>query len=196
MERHLAAIIAGDIVGYSALMERDESDTFERLKAVRKELIEPEIERHHGRIFKHMGDGFLAEFSSVVEAVECAVALQNGLVERGASSPEVERIQMRIGVNLGEVIIDGEDRFGEGVNVAARLEQLAQPGDIYVTNLATNTIDVYSPDGTKTVFASGLNSPQGLVFDRDNNLYVADGGTGSIFKYDTSGTQTVFYTGL
>jgi class 3 adenylate cyclase len=87
MERHLAAIIAGDIVGYSALMERDESDTFERLKAVRKELIEPEIERHHGRIFKHLGDGFLAEFSSVVEAVECAVALQDGLSERAVSAP-------------------------------------------------------------------------------------------------------------
>src|SRR5262245_56047591 len=93
MERHLAAIVAADIVGCSALMERDETDTFERLKAARKELIEPEIERHHGRIFKHMGDGFLAEFSSMVEAVECVVALQSGLAERGASSFEAARIQ-------------------------------------------------------------------------------------------------------
>jgi adenylate cyclase len=133
MERRLAVIVAADVVGYSALMERDEAGTFERLKAGRKELFEPEIERHHGRIFKLMGDGLLAEFSSVVDALECAVALQRGLAERNASFPEADRIQIRIGVNLGEVIVEGEDRFGEGVNVAARLEQLARPGDIYVS---------------------------------------------------------------
>ena len=133
MERRLAVIVAADVVGYSALMERDEAGTFERLKAGRKELFEPEIERHHGRIFKLMGDGLLAEFSSVVDALECAVTLQRGLTERNASFPEADRIQMRIGVNLGEVIVEGDDRFGEGVNVAARLEQLAGPGDIYVS---------------------------------------------------------------
>jgi adenylate cyclase len=133
MERRLAVIVAADVVGYSALMERDEAGTFERLKAGRKELFEPEIERHHGRIFKLMGDGLLAEFSSVVDALECAVALQRGLAERNASFPEADRIQIRIGINLGEVIVEGEDRFGEGVNVAARLEQLARPGDIYVS---------------------------------------------------------------
>src|SRR4030095_5077987 len=133
MERHLAAILAADVVGYSALMERDEAGTFARLRARRRNLFEPEIEKHHGRIFKLMGDGLLAEFASVVDAVECAVALQRGLTERDASVPEDERFQVRIGVNLGEVIVDGEDRYGEGVNIAARLEELAEPGGIYVS---------------------------------------------------------------
>src|SRR5215475_4632914 len=126
MERKLAAILVVDVVGYSALMERDEAGTFERLKAGRKELFEPEIERHHGRIFKLMGDGLLAEFASVVDAVECAVSLQRGLAERNAIFPEDQRIQVRIGINLGEVIVEGDDRYGEGVNIATRLEQLAE----------------------------------------------------------------------
>src|SRR6188472_2436923 len=110
MERRLAVIVAADVVGYSALMEKDEAGTFARLKAGRKELFEPEIEQHHGRIFKLMGDGLLAEFSSVVDAVECAVALQRGLAERNVVVPEEERIMVRIGINLGEVIVEGEDR--------------------------------------------------------------------------------------
>src|SRR5262245_47391037 len=133
MERRLAAILAADVVGFSALMERDEAGTFARLKAGRRELFEPEIARHHGRIFKLMGDGLLAEFASVVDAVECAVSLQRGLAERSQSVPEAERIQVRIGVNLGEVIVEGDDRYGEGVNIATRLEQLAEPGAIYVS---------------------------------------------------------------
>ena len=133
MERKLAAILAADVVGYAALMEADEAGTHERLKAGRNELFEPEIERHHGRVFKVMGDGMLAEFGSVVDAVECAVALQRGLAERNAAVPEVQRIQVRIGINLGEVIVEGEDRYGEGVNIAARLEQLAEPGGIWVS---------------------------------------------------------------
>jgi TolB-like protein/class 3 adenylate cyclase/cytochrome c-type biogenesis protein CcmH/NrfG len=141
MERHLAAILAADVVGYSALMERDEAGTFARLKAGRKQLFEPEIERHHGRIFKLMGDGLLAEFTSVVDAVECAVALQRGLTERDASVPEDERFQVRIGVNLGEVIVDGEDRYGEGVNIAARLEELAEPGGIYVSGKVSKEVE-------------------------------------------------------
>src|SRR5678815_563252 len=99
MERRLAAILAADVVGYSALMERDEAGTFARLKAGRRELFEPEIARHHGRIFKLMGDGLLAEFSSVVDAVECAVSLQRGLAERNAHLPEEQRIDVRIGIN-------------------------------------------------------------------------------------------------
>ena len=134
MERKLAAILAADVVGYSALMEADEAGTFDRLRAGRKELFEPEIRKHHGRIFKLMGDGLLAEFSSVVDAVECAVTLQRGMVERNASVPEGKRIEIRIGINLGEVIIEDEDRFGEGVNVAARLQQLADPGGIWVSD--------------------------------------------------------------
>src|SRR4029079_12758147 len=140
MERRLAAILAADVVGYSALMERDEAGTFARLKAGRKELFEPEIERHHGRIFKLMGDGLLAEFASVVDAVECAVSLQRGLAERNLSVPESERIQVRVGVNLGEVIVEGDDRYGEGVNIATRLEQLAEAGDVYVSGKVANEV--------------------------------------------------------
>src|SRR6187402_910933 len=99
MERKLAAILAADVVGYSALMERDEAGTFDRVKAGRKELFEPEIKKRRGRIFKLMGDGLLAEFGSVVDAVECAVSLQRGLGERNASLPPAEQIQIRIGVN-------------------------------------------------------------------------------------------------
>ena len=130
MERKLAVILAADVVGYAALMEADEAGTFDRLRLRRRELFEPEIEKHHGRIFKLMGDGLLAEFGRVVDAVECAVTLQRGMAERNASVPEDKRIDVRIGINLGEVIVEGEDRYGEGVNVAARLQQLAEPGGI------------------------------------------------------------------
>ncbi len=133
MDRKLAAILAADVVGYSAMMERDEAGTHQRLQQGLKDLFEPTIARHHGNIFKLMGDGLLAEFSSVVEAVECAVALQRGLAERNADVPEEQRTVVRIGVNLGEVIVEGDDRFGEGVNVAARLEQIAEPGGIWVS---------------------------------------------------------------
>ncbi len=141
MERKLAAILAADVVGYSALMERDEAGTFERLRAGHKELFEPEIARHHGHIFKLMGDGLLAEFGSVVDAVECSVSLQRGLAERNAAVPEAERTQVRIGINLGEVIVEGEDRYGEGVNVAARLQQLAEPGGICVSGKVAKEVE-------------------------------------------------------
>jgi len=141
MERKLAAILAADVVGYSAHMERDEAGTFERLRAGRKELFEPEIEKRHGRIFKLMGDGLLAEFSSVVDAVECAVALQKSLAERNAAVPEEQRFQVRIGINLGEVIVEGDDRFGEGVNIAARLEQIAEPGGICVSGKVAKEVE-------------------------------------------------------
>lgn len=141
MERKLAAIVAADVVGYSALMEQDEQGTFERLRAGRKELFEPEIAHHHGQIFKLMGDGLLAEFSSVVDAVECAVALQKGLAERNAAVPEDQRFQVRIGINLGEVIVEGDDRYGEGVNIAARLEQIAEPGGVYVSGKVAKEVE-------------------------------------------------------
>ncbi|WP_352962006.1 adenylate/guanylate cyclase domain-containing protein [Mesorhizobium sp. M1312] len=141
MDRKLAAILAADVVGYSKMMETDEQGTFERLRAGRKELFEPEIARHHGRIFKLMGDGLLAEFASVVDGVECAVALQRGLAERNSSVPEDDRINVRIGVNLGEVIIDGEDFYGEGVNIAARLEQMAEPGGVYVSGKVAKEVE-------------------------------------------------------
>jgi TolB-like protein/class 3 adenylate cyclase len=141
MRRKLSAILAADVVGYAALMEKDEAGTFDRLRAGRKELFEPEIGKHHGRIFKLMGDGLLAEFASVVDAVECAVSLQRGLAERNANAPEDQRIQVRIGINLGEVIVEGEDRYGEGVNVAARLEQLADPGGICVSAKVAHEVE-------------------------------------------------------
>ena len=127
MQRKLSAILAADVVGYSALMERDEAGTFAGLKTHREELFEPEIKTHHGRIFKLMGDGLLAEFGSVVDAVQCAVALQREMALRNAGSADGERIDIRIGVNLGDVIVEGRDRHGEGVNIAARLQQLAAP---------------------------------------------------------------------
>ncbi|HEX2338411.1 MAG TPA: adenylate/guanylate cyclase domain-containing protein [Hyphomicrobiaceae bacterium] len=141
MDRKLVAILAADVVGYSALMEADEAGTFDRLRAGRKELFEPEIARHHGRVFKLMGDGMLAEFGSVVDAVECAVALQRGLAERNASISEDRRFEVRIGINLGEVIVEGDDRYGEGVNVAARLQQLAEPGGICVSEKVSREVE-------------------------------------------------------
>src|SRR6185369_9485757 len=141
MERKLAAILAADVVGYSALMAADEAGTFDRLRTDRRELFGPEIKKHHGRVFKLMGDGLLAEFGSVVDAVECAVSLQRGLAERNAAVLEDHRISVRIGINLGEVIVDGDDRFGEGVNVAARLQQLAEPGGICVSGKVTREVE-------------------------------------------------------
>jgi adenylate cyclase len=141
VQRRLAAILALDVVGYSHLMEEDEAGTFARMKAHRTQLFEPLIEKDHGRIFKLMGDGILAEFGSAVDAVECAVALQRGLAERNAGVPEDQRIQVRIGVNLGEVIVEGEDRYGEGVNIAARLEQLAEPGGICVSGKVAKEVE-------------------------------------------------------
>src|SRR5215813_15640533 len=122
-------------------MEQNEAETFDRLRAHRKELFEPEIERHRGRIFKLMGDGLLAEFGSVVDAVECAVALQRSMAERNAAVEEDRRIDVRIGINLGEVIVEGEDRYGEGVNIAARLQQLGEPGRICVSGKVSKEVE-------------------------------------------------------
>ncbi len=141
MERRLAAILVADIVGYSSQMEQDETGTFARVTARRKDVFEPEIVRHQGRIFKLVGDGLLAEFSSAVQAVECAIALQAGLAERNRNVPEGEAIVARIGINLGEVIVDGDDRLGDGVNIAARLEQLAEPGGICVSEKVAREVE-------------------------------------------------------
>jgi TolB-like protein/class 3 adenylate cyclase len=141
IERKLAAILAADVAGYSHLMELDEAGTFERLKAHRIELVEPAIAAHRGSIFKLMGDGLLAEFASVVDAVECAVDIQRGMAERNAGLPEDQRIDVRIGVNLGEVIVEGTDRHGEGVNIAARLEQLADSGGVCVSGKVANEVE-------------------------------------------------------
>jgi adenylate cyclase len=137
-QRHLAAVLAADAVGYSRLMEADEAGTFARLQAHRRELFEPEIAKHNGHIFKLTGDGLLAEFGSVIDAVECAVALQRGMTVRNADSAEEQRIEMRIGITLGDIIIEGEDRYGEGVNIAARLQELARPGGICVSQMVVD----------------------------------------------------------
>ena len=141
LERKLAAILAADVVGYSRLMEQDEAGTFERLRTRRTELVEPAIAAHRGSIFKLMGDGLLAEFGSVVDAVECAVEIQRGMAERNAGLPEDHRIDVRIGVNLGEVIVEGADRHGEGVNIAARLQQLAEAGGICVSGKVASEVE-------------------------------------------------------
>jgi class 3 adenylate cyclase len=123
--RRLAAILAADVVGYSRLMGADEEGTHERLKAHLGELVNPKIRQHKGRIVKNTGDGFFAEFASVVDAVRCAVEIQRGMIDRERVVPEEQRIRFRIGVNLGDVIVEEHDIFGDGVNVAARLEALA-----------------------------------------------------------------------
>jgi TolB-like protein len=133
VERRLAAILAADVAGYSRLTSTDEEDTHVRLKEHLRVLIDPKITEYSGRVVKNTGDGMLAEFSSVVDAVRCAVEIQRGMADRNAEVPEDKRIQFRIGVNLGDVIIDSGDIFGNGVNVAVRLEGIADPGGICVS---------------------------------------------------------------
>src|SRR5258708_11217334 len=130
--RRLTAILAADVAGYSRLMVADEEGTLRRLQAHLRELFEPKIIEHRGRIVKTTGDGLLVEFASVVDAVRCAVDVQEKMAQRNADSPAEQRIEFRIGINLGDVMVDGDDIFGDGVNVAARLEALAQPGGICV----------------------------------------------------------------
>ncbi len=136
VQRRLAAILAADVAGYSRLMGGDEEGTLAALTAHRTELIEPCIAEHRGRVVKTTGDGLLAEFASVVDAVRCAVAFQDGMRERNSDIPEDRRIQFRIGINLGDVIVQDDDLYGDGVNVAARLEGLAEPGGILVSGTA------------------------------------------------------------
>jgi adenylate cyclase len=130
VERRLAAILAADVVGYSRLMEADEAGTLSAMKAHRRELWTPLTEKHGGRIVGTAGDSLLVEFASAVAAVNCAVAVQRGMAERNAGLPDNKRMELRIGVNIGEVIVDGDDIFGEGVNIAARLETLCEPGGV------------------------------------------------------------------
>jgi adenylate cyclase len=133
LERRLAAIMAADVVGYSRLIRTDEDGTLAALKSLRSDLIGPKIAEHHGRVVKLMGDGSLAEFASVVEAMRAAAEMQLALAERNAVVPKGKRFEFRIGVNLGDVVIDGDDIYGDGVNVASRLEGLAEPGGVCVS---------------------------------------------------------------
>jgi adenylate cyclase len=138
--RRLTAILAADVAGYSRLMGADEEGTHERLKAHFRELVNPKIAEHRGRIVKNTGDGLLAEFASVVDALRCAVEVQRQMAERNAATPPEKRIELRIGINLGDVIADGDDIFGDGVNVAARLEGLAEPGGICVSRVVRDQV--------------------------------------------------------
>lgn len=140
VQRRLAAILAADIVGYSRLMGADEVGTLARVKANRRELVDPQIAAHHGRIVKTTGDGALVEFASVVDAVACAVAIQRGMVTGNAQLPADKRMVLRIGINVGDIIIDGDDIFGDGVNIAARLETLCEPGGICISRAANDQI--------------------------------------------------------
>src|SRR5436190_7836348 len=127
MERRLTSILAADVVGYSRLTSVNEAGTIAALKRLRKDLIDPKVAEHHGRIVKLTGDGILAEFPSVVSAVACAADIQAGMRARNGSVAPDARIEFRIGVNVGDVIVEGEDLLGDGVNVAARLESIAPP---------------------------------------------------------------------
>lgn len=140
VERRLAAIMAADVVSYSRLMGTDEVGTLRRLKAHRRELVDPAITGHRGRIVKTTGDGLLVEFASVVDAVACAVAIQRGMVSRNAKTPEDKCIVFRIGINVGDIIIDGDDILGDGVNIAARLESLCEPGGLCISRMANDQI--------------------------------------------------------
>jgi adenylate cyclase len=140
LERRLAAILAADVAGYSRLMGADEEGTHERLKALRRELADPKIKEHRGRIVKTTGDGLLIEFASVVDAVRCAVEVQREMAERNTDVSPDGRIEFRMGINLGDIIKDGRDIYGDGVNVAARLEALAEPGGICVSRVVRDQV--------------------------------------------------------
>src|SRR6202011_344372 len=140
VERRLAAILAADVAGYSRLMGADEEGTHERLTAHFRELVDPKIKQHRGRTVKNTGDGFLAEFASVVAAVRCAAEVQRGMADRNADTPEDQRITFRVGIHLGDVIVEEHDIFGDGVNVAARLETLAEPGGICVSRVVRDQV--------------------------------------------------------
>ena len=147
MERRLAAILAADVVGYSRLMGEDETGVLAALKSLRADLFDPLIAAHHGRIVKLMGDGALVEFASVVDAVTCAAEVQRQLAARNADLPPNQRLELRIGVNLGDVMIEGDDIYGDGVNVAARLEGEAEPGAVYVSEAVAAQASGKAPVG-------------------------------------------------
>ena len=140
MERRLAAVFAADMVGYSRLMEADEDGVLNRQKSHRSELIDPEISRHRGRIVKTTGDGMLVAFASAQDAVRCAIGIQTGMIQREFHQDEDRRILYRVGINLGDVVFDDDDIFGDGVNVAARLEALAEPGGLCISDIVHQTV--------------------------------------------------------
>ena len=140
-QRRLAAILAADVVGYSRLVGVDEEGTLKRLRVLRREVVDPMIKEHRGRIVRITGDGILVEFASVVDAVRCAVDTQREMGLRNAEVPVDRRIEFRIGINLGDIMNDGKDIYGDGVNVAARLEPVAEPGEICVSRVVRDEVN-------------------------------------------------------
>src|SRR5439155_13455915 len=140
VKRRLAAVLAADVAGYSRLMGNDEEGTLARLKAVRKDLVDPTIASHRGRIVKTTGDGMLVEFASAVDAARSAIEVQRGMAERNADVPQQIRLEFRIGIHVGDIIIDENDIFGDGVNIAARLEGIAEPGGLCISDDAQRQI--------------------------------------------------------
>src|SRR5216684_1456855 len=138
--RRIGAILAADVAGYSRLMGAEEEGTHERLKAHLRQLVDPKIKEHRGRVVKNAGDGMLVEFSSVIDATRCAAEIQRAMIDRNVDIPEDKRITFRIGVNLGDVIVEPKDIFGDGVNIAARLEALAEPGGICISRVVRDQI--------------------------------------------------------
>ena len=158
-QRRLAAIMVADVVGYSRLMGQDEAGTLARLKKLRAEFLHPKVAEHGGRIVNTTGDGTLVEFASAVDAVKHAIDVQRGMMERNAGLSDEERIDLRLGINVGDIIIDGDDIYGDGVNVAARLEGLAEPGGIYISGTVFDqigskldlTVDDLGPQSVKNI---------------------------------------------
>src|SRR6267378_3509550 len=140
VERRLAAILAADVAGYSRLTGLDEEGTHVRLRERLRGLADPKISEHRGKVVKHTGDGVLAEFGSVVDAVRCAIEVQRGMAEQNATMPQVKRIEFRIGIHVGDIIVDDNDIFGDGVNIAARLEGIAEPGGVCISDDAQRQI--------------------------------------------------------
>ena len=140
LERRLTAILAADVAGYSRLMGMDEEGTLAALKKVRREVADPKIAENRGRIVQTAGDSLLAEFNSVVDAVRCALEMQREMAQRNAGTAKERRIEFRVGINLGDIIVDQDDIFGDGVNVAARLETLAEPGGICVSRVVYDQV--------------------------------------------------------
>jgi TolB-like protein/class 3 adenylate cyclase len=186
VQRRLAAILAADVVGYSRLMERDEAGTMAVLKTRRTEVLKPLVARHQGRIFKFTGDGVLVEFGSAVNAVQCAIDLQHGMVAANAALPEGRRIVLRIGINLGDVMVEGSDLYGDGVNVAARLESLAEPGDICVSG------SVYDQVKRKLEFGFDELGPQTIKNIADPvHVYRVRAGSLAERKHDGAGQESL-----
>jgi adenylate cyclase len=141
VERRLTAVLAADVAGYSRLVESDEEGTLAQWKDHWSAIIEPKIREYHGRVVRIMGDGLLVEFASVIDALRCAIELQRGMKECNAAVPEVKKMEFRIGINVGDIIIHGDDIFGDGVNIAARLEALARPNGICISQAVRDQVE-------------------------------------------------------